>query len=273
MNRQFVLLLLVTMALGTHAPAQATGAAGQEPLPAPLQKMQTTTLVTKIARLEWEPVAGAATYGIEIDCLGCCVKHHWCSDKHRSTFVQWMVQSPYIFNIPVREAGSWRVWAVDKTGRAGNVSDWSLFAIGGNTGSTLKPPKTHSTPKKLPMPMVLQIEQPRDSSTGELCTWPMRTAPAKEVTPPKTTFQPEPAFTERARKEKIVGSASMLITVGSDGNVKRACLLEAVQPDLGDEAIQTVRTWRFQPAQKNGEPVEFETFVEVSFMLYPWLPM
>lgn len=270
MNRQFVLLLLVTMALGTHALAQATDAAGQVPLPAPLQKMQTTTLVTKIARLEWEPVAGAATYGIEIDCLGCCERHHWCSDKKHFTFVQWMVKSPFLFNVPVREAGSWRVWAMDKDGNLGKVSDWSMFSVAGKDGAKLKPPKKHSPPDKLELPMVLEIAQPRDNSTGEPCRWPLYTPPAKVVTPPKPIFTPEPDFTDRARRARTGGNARVLLGLGADGNVKRACLLDAVQPDLGEQAVQTVRTWRFEPARRNGEPVSYEVAVEVSFNLYPW---
>jgi len=37
---------------------------------------------------------------------------------------------------------------------------------------------------------------------------------------------------------------------------------------LDDNAMQRVKTWRFDPARLNGEPVAVEMNIEVSFNLY-----
>jgi len=37
---------------------------------------------------------------------------------------------------------------------------------------------------------------------------------------------------------------------------------------LDEKAIEAVRTWRFEPAKKDGQPVPVQMNVEVSFRLY-----
>jgi len=37
---------------------------------------------------------------------------------------------------------------------------------------------------------------------------------------------------------------------------------------LDEKAIEAVRTWQFEPARKNGQPVAVQINVEVSFRLY-----
>jgi TonB family protein len=39
-------------------------------------------------------------------------------------------------------------------------------------------------------------------------------------------------------------------------------------PDLNENAIETVKTWRFEPGTKGGKPVAVEIAVEVDFKLY-----
>lgn len=274
MKHLLVPMFLLLAAFGGQAHGQTTNPGEAGPLPAPQQKApadnaQVMDAANHVARLEWAPVAGAATYGIEIDCLGCCEKHRWCSDENRGTQVEWMVKSPYLFRLPAGRPGSWRVWAVDQTGQMGKASDWLVFGIAGGKDSPSLPPQTHAPPQKLPLPMVLRVARPVDAVTGEPCAWPQN-PPPKEVTPPKAIYTPDPEYSDSARKARINGQARVALEVGADGKVKRACVLEAVQPDLGEQAVIAIRRWRFQPAVKNGRPVSFETFAEISFNIDPW---
>lgn len=272
MNRGLIPLLLVLTAFGVQARAQVTKPSDTELLPAPQQKAPANNagLPNNYVRLEWAPVGGAAAYGVEIDCLGCCEQDRWCSETRQHTQVEWMVQSPYLFPLLRGRAGIWRVWAVDQTGRMGKVSDWLVVGIAGGKDLPPLPPQSHVPPQKLPVPMVLRVARPVDTATGEPCAWPVQNPPPKEVTPPKPVYTPDPEYSNSARRARINGQARAVLEVGPDGTVKRACLLEAVQPDLGEQAIQTARRWRFQPALKDGRPVSYETLVEFAFNIDPW---
>ncbi|MBZ5532541.1 MAG: energy transducer TonB [Acidobacteriia bacterium] len=277
MNRLLTTLFLVLTAGSVGASAQSTDPSKAEPLPPPQQKApvnnaQVPASAGNFVRLEWAPVDGAATYGVEIDCFSCCDHGRWCSETSRVTHSAWMVDSPYSYSMPAGRSGSWRVWAVDKAGHPGKVSDWSVFLLADSKSKDVpaRPPKTSGPPPGLPQPMVMRVEKPVDTTTGEPCTGTPPNPPPKDITFPKHVYTPEPEYGEISRKAHVNGGARVLIQVGADGSVKRACLLEAVQPDLGEQSVKAVRRWRFQPARKNGEPFSYEMLVETSFTIFTW---
>jgi TonB family protein len=49
--------------------------------------------------------------------------------------------------------------------------------------------------------------------------------------------------------------------------VQNAGVARSLRPDLDESALETVKTWRFQPAMKDGKPVAVQLNVMVSFAL------
>lgn len=88
------------------------------------------------------------------------------------------------------------------------------------------------------------------------------------VRAPKAKFTPEPEFSELARYERYQGVAVMSLIVGADGNVQNPKLLRPLGMGLDENALSSVRTWHFEPATRNGEPVAVEMNIEISFNLY-----
>lgn len=81
-------------------------------------------------KLQWKPVEGAASYTVEVDCYQCCRSNAWCTDIGKSYSVQPALRSTsYNFNFAGAQPGRWRVWAVDKNGRAGVKSRWWNFSF------------------------------------------------------------------------------------------------------------------------------------------------
>mgnify|MGYP001813132722 FL=1 len=79
-------------------------------------------------KLQWAPVKGAASYTVEVDCYQCCRRNAWCTDSGETYKVQPSLRSTsYNFNFAGAQPGRWRVWAVDKDGRAGAKSGWWHF--------------------------------------------------------------------------------------------------------------------------------------------------
>jgi TonB family protein len=87
------------------------------------------------------------------------------------------------------------------------------------------------------------------------------------VSAPIPVYKPEPTYTEEARKAKYQGAVVLWIVVDSQGNVTDARLAKPLGLGLDEKALETVRTWKFKPALRNGVPVSVRATVEVSFRL------
>ncbi len=92
--------------------------------------------------------------------------------------------------------------------------------------------------------------------------------PGRGVTPPRPIYSPEPEFSEEARKAKYQGTCTLMIVVDTDGKPINLRVVSSLGMGLDEKALETVRTWRFEPGQKDGHPVKVEMAVEVDFHLY-----
>ena len=78
----------------------------------------------------------------------------------------------------------------------------------------------------------------------------------------------DPAYPEDARAMGREGEVTMEITIGTDGSVKDAKVLNPMAP-FADPALAAVRQWRYAPTLLNGQPVEVLMAVTVKFELGP----
>jgi TonB family protein len=88
------------------------------------------------------------------------------------------------------------------------------------------------------------------------------------VTPPRPIYSPDPEFSEEARKAKYQGTCTLMIIVGTDGRPTNIRVVNSLGMGLDEKAIETVKTWRFEPGQKDGHAVNVEMAVEVDYHLY-----
>jgi periplasmic protein TonB len=88
------------------------------------------------------------------------------------------------------------------------------------------------------------------------------------VSPPRAIYQPEPEFSEEARKAKYQGVCTLGLIVGTDGRPTNIRVLSSLGMGLDEKAIEAVKNWKFEPAMKDGHPVRVEIAVEVDFHLY-----
>jgi len=88
------------------------------------------------------------------------------------------------------------------------------------------------------------------------------------VSAPKIIYQPDPEYSEEARKAKYQGTCVLWLVVGPDGRPRDIRVQRTLGLGLDEKAIEAVRTWRFEPALKDGKPVAVQINVEVSFRLY-----
>ncbi len=88
------------------------------------------------------------------------------------------------------------------------------------------------------------------------------------VTVPQVIFNPEPSFSEEARKAKAQGMVLLLVVVGKDGRTHDIRVGQSLGMGLDEKAIEAVNRWRFRPATLNGQPVATQIAVQVDFHLY-----
>jgi protein TonB len=88
------------------------------------------------------------------------------------------------------------------------------------------------------------------------------------VSAPKVIFQPDPEYSEEARKAKYQGVCVLSLIVGPDGKPRDLKVARSLGLGLDEKAIQAVNQWKFEPALKDGKPVAVAINVEVQFRLY-----
>lgn len=88
------------------------------------------------------------------------------------------------------------------------------------------------------------------------------------VSPPRVLYQPDPEYTEEARKAKYQGVCVIWLIVGPDGHPRDVRVARTLGMGLDQKAIEAVRQWKFDPAKKDGKPVAVQLNVEVNFRLY-----
>jgi protein TonB len=85
---------------------------------------------------------------------------------------------------------------------------------------------------------------------------------------PRAIYSPEPEFSEEARKTKHQGEVILLATIGADGLPRNLTVVRSLGMGLDEKALETVRTWRFDPARKDGRPVAVQMNIIVNFNLF-----
>jgi protein TonB len=88
------------------------------------------------------------------------------------------------------------------------------------------------------------------------------------VSAPKVIYQPDPEYSEEARKAKYQGTCVLWLIVGPDGKPRDIKVARNLGMGLDEKAIEAVKQWKFEPALKDGRPVAVQINVEVSFRLY-----
>ncbi|MBA3486356.1 MAG: energy transducer TonB [Lysobacter sp.] len=94
----------------------------------------------------------------------------------------------------------------------------------------------------------------------------------RDLPPPVQTTRvmavetPPPAYPPEVACADVGGRVLIRLTVGTDGRAAGVEMLESSgQPALDASALEAVKTWRFEPATRGGQPAATKINVPVTF--------
>jgi len=82
---------------------------------------------------------------------------------------------------------------------------------------------------------------------------------------PKVLQRFEPQYSESAREKKISGTVVLGVVISKSGKITEAKVIRSLEESLDQNAIASVKSWIFEPATKNDQPISVRATVEVKF--------
>lgn len=88
-----------------------------------------------------------------------------------------------------------------------------------------------------------------------------------DVKKPVRVHDPQPSYTELARRARIQGVVIVQAIIDKAGNVTAVKVLKGLPMGLDQATVDAIKRWRFKPATLNGKPVEVYYNLTVNFQL------
>ena len=98
-----------------------------------------------------------------------------------------------------------------------------------------------------------------------------RDSPGRPNDPPVDLLQPlatrkvDPAYPMQLMRENVHGTVILYAVIHADGTVGDVKVLRGVDERLDRFASEAVAQWKFDPATKNGTPVDVEATFQIPF--------
>ena len=92
--------------------------------------------------------------------------------------------------------------------------------------------------------------------------------PGNGVSAPRAIYEPDPEYSDEARRAKYQGIVVLSLIVDPSGHARNIRIMRALGMGLDEKAMEAVQKWQFAPGMKDGYPVAVQVNVEVNFRLY-----
>ena len=90
-------------------------------------------------------------------------------------------------------------------------------------------------------------------------------APADDLSQPMATRKVDPKYPLQLMRENVSGTVILYAVIHADGTVGSVRVLRGVDDRIDQFASQAIAQWQFQPATKNGSPVDVEATFQIPF--------
>lgn len=112
------------------------------------------------------------------------------------------------------------------------------------------------------------------SYSGSWMVWfaerqPLPGAAPQEMRPPDPLHKVDPKYIADAVLERVEGTVRLSAVIRKDGRVESVELLKHLDDRLDKSAEEALSKWQFQPAMRDGTPVDVDAVFEIPFRLAP----
>jgi periplasmic protein TonB len=83
----------------------------------------------------------------------------------------------------------------------------------------------------------------------------------------------DPKYPPELKLEKVEGEVVVMAVIRKDGSVDSIQLVQGLDPQLDENAMEALGRWKFQPAERDGQPVELVAIVHIPFHAPPPEPV
>ena len=90
-------------------------------------------------------------------------------------------------------------------------------------------------------------------------------SPPADLSQPMATRKVDPAYPTQVMRENVSGTVILYAVIHADGTVGNVRILRGVDDRLDRYATEAVQQWKFEPATKNGAPVDVEATFQIPF--------
>lgn len=90
-----------------------------------------------------------------------------------------------------------------------------------------------------------------------------------QVSAPVPLRKVDPKYLPSAIADRVEGKVRLAAVIRKDGRVDSVKLLLHLDDRLDESAAQAIDKWEFEPAQRNGKPVDVDAVIEIPFRLAP----
>jgi TonB family protein len=149
----------------------------------------------------------------------------------------------------------------------------------GNSESAQETPKLDAPPEKVlgsKRVYTLHVNMPNLTSASgswvlnfaeldELDAVPFPRPVGSDVAGPVPLRKVDPKYPPELRSAHVEGEVVLYAIIRKDGTVDSIQLMHGVEAHLDANAMEALAQWKFQPAEKHGEPIDLEAVVHIPF--------
>jgi TonB family protein len=124
----------------------------------------------------------------------------------------------------------------------------------------------------------IAIQMPNVTSySGSWIVWfaehePLRDQPMPNMQAPHPLRKVDPKYFPAALDEKVEGKVRLAAVIRKDGHVERVELLQHLDTRLDQSSLEALAKWEFEPAVRNGTPIDVDAVFEIPFHIAPKVP-
>jgi TonB family protein len=112
---------------------------------------------------------------------------------------------------------------------------------------------------------VIRFSELKQESEKHGAEYMTSNTPEGEITAPTVTRTVDPAYPLSLMRANVSGTVILYAIIHADGTVSGVRVLQRVDPRLDRFAAEAIAQWKFDPATKNGAPVDVEATFQIPF--------